>query len=106
MTYQVSVPDYDYDVALSFAGEDRDYVERVAKLLQSRGVRVFYDEVMTADLWGNDLYVLLDEVYRKKSRFTVIFGSENYAKKAWTAHERQSAQARALNEAGAYLLPV
>jgi TIR domain len=106
MTDQASVPDYDYDVALSFAGEDRDYVRRVAELLQTRGVRVFYDEFMTADLWGNDLYVILDEVYRKKSRFTVIFASGNYARKAWTAHERQSAQARALNEAGAYLLPV
>lgn len=27
---------FDYDVALSFAGEDRDYVEEVAKILDAR----------------------------------------------------------------------
>jgi hypothetical protein len=95
--------DAEYDVALSFAGEDRAYVERIARLLQQRGIRVFYDEFMTADLWGEDLYVLLDEVYRKKSRFAVIFASEHYARKSWTSHERQSAQARALDESRAYL---
>ncbi len=33
-----------YDVALSFAGEDRDYVDKVAKRLQEKGVKVFYDK--------------------------------------------------------------
>lgn len=98
--------DAEYDVALSFAGEDRAYVDRIARLLQQRGIRVFYDEFMTADLWGEDLYVLLDKVYRKESRFAVIFASEHYARKSWTSHERQSAQARALDESRAYLLPV
>ena len=32
-----------YHVALSFAGEDRSYVEKVAKQLESHGVDVFYD---------------------------------------------------------------
>ena len=33
-----------YEVALSFAGEQRGYVESVARALQSRGIAVFYDE--------------------------------------------------------------
>jgi hypothetical protein len=61
---------------------------------------------MVADLWGVDLYNYLDDVYRKRARFTIVFISQNYAAKAWTSHERQSAQARAMNEAGPYLLPV
>ena len=96
----------DYDVALSFAGEDRGYVAQVAAQLRQRGIRVFYDEYAAAQLWGNDLYVLLDEVYRKHARFTVIFVSRYYASKPWTHHERQSAQARALTENEPYLLPV
>ena len=32
-----------YDVALSFAGEDREYVDRVAAALVRSGVSVFYD---------------------------------------------------------------
>lgn len=97
---------FDYDVALSYAGEDRAYVQQVAELLQQRGIRLFYDEYAAADLWGSDLYVLLDEVYRKRARFAVAFISRHYVSKPWTRHERQSVQARALMEIGPYLLPV
>jgi hypothetical protein len=34
---------FDYDVALSFAGEDRAFVEEAAKQLRAANVRVFYD---------------------------------------------------------------
>lgn len=98
--------DVDYDVALSYAGQDRAYVEQIAARLRQQGIRVFYDEYAAAELWGNDLYVLLDEVYRKRARFTVVFVSRYYASKPWTRHERQSAQARALTDLGPYLLPV
>jgi TIR domain len=97
---------FDYDVALSYAGEDRAYVEQIAALLQQKDIRIFYDEYAVAELWGNDLYTLLDEVYRKRARFTVMFVSRYYASKPWTQHERQSAQARALTDVGPYLLPV
>lgn len=96
----------DYDVALSYAGEDRAYVQQVADLLTRHGVRVFYDQDMVAELWGSDLYVTLDEVYRKRARFVVVFVSGAYVSKPWTRHERQSAQARTLLEPGPYLLPV
>ena len=35
---------YEYDVALSFAGENREYVEEVAVFLKNFGVKVFYDD--------------------------------------------------------------
>lgn len=95
----------DYDIALSFAGEERDYVDRVANLLKERGVRVFYDLFEEANLWGKDLYIHLSEVYLKRARFTVMFISKAYADKLWTNHERKSAQARAFQEAQEYILP-
>lgn len=97
---------YDFDVALSYAGEQRPYVHGVADRLRQAGVRVFYDEFFTAELWGQDLYTYLDNVYRERARFTVVFISQSYVAKPWPSHERQSAQARALNELGPYLLPV
>lgn len=39
-----------YDVALSFAGGNRDYVEKVASLLKNDEVRVFYDRFEQVDL--------------------------------------------------------
>lgn len=97
---------FDYDVALSYAGEDRAYVEQIAMRLRELGVRLFYDEYAAAELWGSDLYTLLDDVYRKRARFTIIFVSRHYASKSWTRHERQSIQARALADVDPYLLPV
>lgn len=98
--------DFEYDVAVSFAGENRAIAEQFAKLLAAEGFSVFYDNWNKAELWGKDLYTHLDEVYAKKARFCVMFLSEAYAKKAWTNHERQSAQSRAFQENEAYILPV
>jgi hypothetical protein len=102
----VNEKEYDYDVALSFAGEDRAYVDKVAAILHALGVRVFYDKYETTDLWGKDLFTHLDDVYRKRSKYCVMFISAYYAAKLWTSHERQSAQARAFESAGEYVLPV
>ncbi|HYR76302.1 MAG TPA: TIR domain-containing protein [Pyrinomonadaceae bacterium] len=99
-------PRYDYDVTVSFAGEDRTYVEQVAAALYALGIRVFYDRYEQVDLWGKDLYTHLDDVYRKRARYCVVFISQHYADKLWTNHERKSAQARAFEEKSEYILPV
>jgi predicted aspartyl protease len=99
--------DYKFDVALSFAGEQRSDVEQVADRLKNAGLRVFYDAHEKASLWGKDLYVHLSDVYQNRARYCIIFASKEYADKSWTSHERQSAQARALREKGnEYILPV
>jgi len=95
-----------YDIAVSFAGEDREYVEKIAKVIQLKGMTVFYDRYEEADLWGKDLYVHLTEVYRDNSKFCLMFISKNYEKKQWTNHERRAAQARAFRENQEYILPL
>jgi len=94
-----------YHVALSFAGENREYVREVAKLLKEKGIEVFYDEFEEVKLWGKDLYDYLTDIYRNKAYFTVIFISNAYKEKVWTNLERRSAQARALRESREYILP-
>lgn len=94
-----------YDVALSFAGEDRDYVERVAVFLIQQKVKVFYDRFEEVNLWGKNLYSHLSSVYKDKASYTVIFISKFYAQKLWTNHERESAQSRAFTENEEYILP-
>ena len=94
-----------YHVALSFAGEDRKYVEEVANNLRAAGVDVFYDFFEEEDLWGKDLYAHLTSVYRDQAMYTVMFVSEFYVNKLWGTHERKSAQARAFRESNEYILP-
>ena len=100
------IENYQYDVALSFAGENREYVEEVATFLKSYGVKVFYDKFEQADLWGKNLYDHLNDVYKNKAKYTIIFISDSYAKRQWTNHERKSAQARAFKESKEYILPI
>ena len=70
-------------------------------------VAVFYDGFYAAQLWGKDLVEFFDDVYRRQSRFCVMFVSSEYCDRMWTVQERRSAQARALEERGReYLLPI
>ena len=60
------------------------------RCLRSRKMCVFYDKSEEINLWGKDLTVALDDVYRKKARCVVLFISKAYARKAWTTLERES----------------
>lgn len=102
----VAQTSFEYDIAFSFAGEDREYVRGVAEVLRAYSVQLFYDIYEQHTLWGKDLYAHLDDVYRKRSRYCVMFLSKHYAAKLWTNHERKSAQARAFSESAEYVLPV
>lgn len=97
---------YSYDVALSFAGEDRAYVDEVANILKQESIHVFYDDFEKENLWGENLYTHLREVYSEKAKYTIMFCSKYYARKLWTNHERESAQERAFRENKTYILPV
>lgn len=97
---------FDFDLAVSFSGEDRSIVEEFSKLMRRDGYSVFYDLWHEEMLWGKDLYQYLDDVYRQKSRYCVIFMSESYAARAWCTHELRSAQARAFSNKDDYILPV
>lgn len=102
----MSNQDYPYDVALSFAGEDRKHAQELAQLLTDKGIKVFYDKYEEATLWGKNLYTHLSFVYQKQARFCVMFLSQHYAQKLWTNHERDAAQARAFQENKEYILPL
>lgn len=96
-----------FDVAISFAGTEREHAEKLASILKDAGFSVFYDEFYPEYLWGKNLVDTFDEIFRKRARYCVIFVSKDYKEGAWTNHERQSAQARALKEKGKeYILPI
>jgi len=95
----------EFEIALSFAGEDRVYVDQVANLLRDSGVKVFYDLFEEANLWGKNLYDYLSEIYKDKALYTIMFISTHYAHKLWPTHERQAMQARAFQEHQECILP-
>ncbi|MFE3898545.1 MULTISPECIES: toll/interleukin-1 receptor domain-containing protein [unclassified Priestia] len=95
-----------YDIAISFAGEDRKIAEEIANKLNELGIRVFYDNFEKAILWGKDLYTHLSDVYGEKAKYCLMIVSKSYAKKHWTNLERKAAQAKAFREEHEYILPL
>lgn len=97
--------EYHFDFAVSFAGEDRGYVEEVVN--GTKGERkVFYDEDYQVEMWGEDLVEYFTNLYQHRAQYVVMFISRHYAEKMWTKLERRSALARALSQRGPYILPV
>jgi len=93
----------EFDVALSFAGTDREYVEEVARNLVRTGIATFYDLDFKEHLWSN-LTEELDRIYRHASTFVVLFVSRAYVDRPWARHERRSALARAMDERREFIL--
>ncbi|MCX8063743.1 MAG: TIR domain-containing protein [Candidatus Hydrogenedentes bacterium] len=95
-----------YDVALSFASEQREYVGKVAEFLKQKGVDVFYDKFEEVGLWGEDLSERFARVYGgEESDYCVVFISKEYAKKAWTKFEFRHALANFIKKRGDFILP-
>ena len=95
-----------YDICLSFAGEQRGYVEQVASAMADSQVKVFYDGFAEEGMWGKELAVYLEGVYYSASRYCMIFASREYVAKRWPMFERAHAIARQIEDRGDYILPV
>ena len=85
----INLEDHLFDVALSFPGEDRDYVRQVAQHLERLlgPDRYFYDQNYTAQLARPALDMFLQAIYRERSQLVVVFASGNYQDKDWCGIE-------------------
>jgi hypothetical protein len=78
-----------FQVALSFPGERRKYVQEVADSLCrhfSPG-KVFYDKYFEAELARLDLDTYLQEIYHDHSELIAVFLCAEYEKKEWCGLE-------------------
>jgi len=82
--------DKKFDVALTFAGEDRSFVEKLKKCLESQGYSVFYDFDHQHDILGQDVEEYLKPIYSKECRYVVAVIGEMYGRKQWTELEYQN----------------
>ena len=100
-----SEPGWRWDVALSFAGAQRPYVEQVAEALKAWRIRCFYDADEQIDLWGKYLAEELPAIYGEQAAAVVVFVSAEYVARDWTRLERRAALSRAVRERREYVLP-
>lgn len=84
----------DYDIALSFSGEDREFAERLFFALQDLGLTVFYDWNEQHKILGEDVERYLEPVYRDGSTYVVAILGETYGERHWTAFEASIVEGR------------
>ena len=104
--YSADKDGYDYDVALSYSGNDRKYAEQLSECLKNKNIKVFYDRSEQADLWGINLQTHLMELYRIRARYCIILVSESYVKSHWTKVEFEAALTREFETGTTYILPI
>ena len=98
---------YEYDLFLSFAGEQRELVEALLHKIRKvdRNISVFYDKEQ--NLLGRDVERLFYSVCSRRSRFFVPVISRDYKRKIWPRHELRTALTRAVKARGyEYILPL
>jgi hypothetical protein len=76
-----------YDCALSFAGEDRQFAEHLRDILEDLGHTVFYDLAEQHRFLGEDVEEFLGPIYRSGSRYVLAILGETYGRKRWTLFE-------------------
>jgi len=78
-----------FRIALSFPGQHRPYIEKVASILRNKlgDGAVFYDIYYQAQLARPNLDVLLQRIYRRNSDLIVVFLCEDYVHKEWCGLE-------------------
>jgi hypothetical protein len=95
-----------YDIAVSFAGEQREYVAAVVAAAKSRGLKVFYDKDKGNEWWGKSFIRAQRTVYGSQTRFFVPFISTEYLAKPIPMDEFSAAMMTAVKQGDGYILPV
>ena len=93
---------FEYHVAISFAGENREIAEALANCLTQFDVLVFYDRstAETSTLWGKNGHEHFYDVYENRALYCLIIFSEHYLdpNNEWTKIEFEAARKRQRRE--------
>jgi hypothetical protein len=81
---------YEFDFAISFAGENRALAKAVAEQLEILDCSIFFDEFFEANYLGKAWHVRFQEIFGSQCRFVICFLDKNYVEKIWPTFERES----------------
>ncbi len=87
--FRENAPDYDFEIALSFAGENRDLARFIFESLRTLDVSVFFDEMFEANYLGKVWTAQFRDVFGARSRFVLCLLDQHHYKKIWPTFERE-----------------
>lgn len=80
--------DFEFDYALSFAGEQRKLAREIAEQLEILDCSVFFDESFEVNYLGRTWSGELKKIFTEKSRLVVCLLDLNHKNKIWPTFER------------------
>jgi len=90
---------YEFDVAISFAGENRELARKFSEKLEIFDVSVFYDELYESNLLGKALTKQFSRIFNEESRFVFCLLDKHHKEKIWPTFERETFRTRVGEEA-------
>lgn len=83
--------EFDFDFAISFAGNERPLAERLGSLLKARGAAVFIDSSYGAYLWGKRLDRVFEKFFGTATKYFEPIISRSYRDRLWPQFELDAA---------------
>lgn len=97
--FRVGERDYEFDFAISFAGENRELARTIVKQLELLDCSVFYDEFFEANYLGKAWHSKFKDVFAEQCRFVLCLLDKHHLDKIWPTFERESFSPRVSEEA-------
>jgi len=88
--FRVGQRDYEFEFALSFAGENRKLANLIAEQLEILDTSVFFDEFFENNYLGTAWHTQFQRVFGEQSRFVICLLDRHYMEKIWPTFERES----------------
>ena len=95
--------DYEFDFAISFAGENRDLARHIAESLEILDANVFFDEQYEANYLGRTWSKEFLRIFGSASRLVVCLLDKHHKDKIWPTFERECFEPRV---ADAEVIPI
>lgn len=80
--------DYEFDIAISFAGENRDLANFIVEQLKELDISIFYDKHYEDNYLGGPWAKYFEEVFVQRSRLVVALLDKYHKEKLWPTFER------------------
>ncbi len=97
--FRTTDQNYEFDFAISFAGENRELARLVTSQLELLDCSVFFDELFEANFLGKAWRKEFKTTFKDKARFVVCLLDKFYEEKIWPTFERECFTPRIADEA-------
>jgi hypothetical protein len=91
--------DYEFDFAISFAGENRGLARQISSQLEVLDCAVFFDELFENNYLGKAWNKSFQDIFRNRSRLVVCLLDSHHNEKIWPTFERECFEPRVAEEA-------